>query len=120
MPVLENDQYKRFVYGIPSRTADFAFIQHIIASLNNEGKAIVIVPSRVLFASGHEGEIRKRIVESDLVEAVIGLGPSLLTNTSIPINLLVLNKAKASSKSKKYYLSMLQPNTIIPDKLATR
>lgn len=98
---LEKDQYNRFNYGIPNRIADLAFLQHIIASLNETGKAVVAVPSGVLFRSGQEGEIRKRIIEEDLVEAVISLAPALLTNTTIPINLLIINKAKRDSLKGK-------------------
>lgn len=98
---LEEDPYHRFSFGIPSRSADFAFIQHIIASLKKEGKAIVIVPNSVLFISGDDGEIRKKIVENDLIEAVVSLGPALLPDTSAPINLLVINKSKPKSKKGK-------------------
>ncbi|MBT3190071.1 MAG: N-6 DNA methylase [Anaerolineae bacterium] len=95
---LRNDPFNRFIYGSPSSTADFAFLQHIIASLSETGKAIVAVPSRVLFASGQDGEIRKEILEDDLIEAVISLAPALLSNTAIPMNLLILNRAKSASQ----------------------
>jgi type I restriction enzyme M protein len=91
---LMHDRYNRFSFGTPARSGEYLFLQHIVASLNESGKAIVIVPSSVLFVSGTDGEIRKRIIEKDLIEAVISLGPGLLASTGIPINLLIINKAK--------------------------
>jgi type I restriction enzyme M protein len=124
---LENDQYNRFNYGVPNRIADLAFLQHIIASLNETGKAVVVIPSGVLFRSGREGEIRQRIIQEDIVESIISLGPSLLTNTGIPINLLVLNKAKTTSQKNKilfinasteYERSTRFSNTITEEQIA--
>jgi len=78
-----------------------AFVQHMIASLNNEGVMGVVVPHGVLFRGSSEGEIRKRILESDLLEAVIGLPPSLFYGTGIPAALLIINKQKNSEKRGK-------------------
>jgi len=99
--LIEQDPYDRYLMGPITRIGDFAFIQHIIASLNDKGRAAVIVHARPLFATGAEGEIRKQIVESDLIEAVISLGPRLLSNTSIPIFILVINKAKYPKQEGK-------------------
>lgn len=98
---LSKDQFGRFQFGIPNRFADLLFIQHIIASLKENGRAVVIVPSRILFASGNEGEIRGKIIESDLIESVISLGPGLLANTTLPVNVLVINKNKSSDRKGK-------------------
>lgn len=91
----DNDPYGRYPYGTPPKDAgDLAFIQHMIASLNAEGKMGVVVPHGVLFRGGSEGAIRKGILEDDLLEAVIGLPPSLFYGTSIPAALLIINKSK--------------------------
>jgi type I restriction enzyme M protein len=72
-------------YGVPPKDAgDLAFVQHMIASLNQEGVMGVVVPHGVLFRGGQEGEIRKGILEDDLVEAVIGLPSGLFYGTGIP------------------------------------
>ena len=73
---LERHAFHRFPFGLPGRIADYLFLQHIYSSLNESGKAVVVVSGRVLFVSGAEGEIRKRFIESDSIEAVVSLGPS--------------------------------------------
>ncbi|MEA5599263.1 class I SAM-dependent DNA methyltransferase [Rivularia sp. UHCC 0363] len=96
------DYYSRFRYGIPPKnSADFAFIQHILATLKETGKAGVIVPFGVLFRSGKEGLIRQRIVKDDLIEAVIGLPANLLYFTGIPIAILIFNRKKVEERKNK-------------------
>ena len=96
------DVYGRFRYGIPPRgSGDFAFIQHILAILKNTGKAGVLVSLGVLFRGGVESEIRKNIIESDLIEAVIGLAPNLLYGTGIPTAILIFNRDKKEDRRNK-------------------
>jgi type I restriction enzyme M protein len=96
------DIYGRFRYGIPpKRSGDFAFIQHILATLKSTGKAGVIVPLGVLFRGGAESEIRTRIIGSDLIEAVIGLAPNLLYGTGIPTAILIFNRDKEEGRRNK-------------------
>lgn len=98
----EHDGYGRYRYGIPPKDAgDLAFVQHMIASLNQEGVMGVVVPHGVLFRGGQEGEIRKGILEDDLVEAVIGLPSGLFYGTGIPAALLIINKNKAMERRGK-------------------
>jgi type I restriction enzyme M protein len=98
----EHDGYGRYRYGIPPKDAgDLAFVQHMIASLNQEGAMGVVVPHGVLFRGGQEGEIRKGILEDDLVEAVIGLPSGLFYGTGIPAALLILNKNKEVARRGK-------------------
>tara|TARA_A100000164_G_scaffold362361_1_gene378197 strand:- start:109 stop:1077 length:969 start_codon:yes stop_codon:yes gene_type:complete len=98
----EDDGYGRYRFGLPPKDAgDLAFVQHMIASLNNEGVMGVVVPHGVLFRGSSEGEIRKGILESDLLEAVIGLPSSLFYGTGIPAALLIINKQKDSQKKGK-------------------
>lgn len=94
--------YSRFRYGIPPKNnANFIFIQHILATLKENGKAVVIVPLGVLFRSGKEGLIRKRIIEDDLIEAVIGLPANLLIGTTLPIAILILTHNKVEKRKNK-------------------
>ncbi|MDC3034730.1 type I restriction-modification system subunit M [Prochlorococcus sp. AH-716-P05] len=98
----ENDGYGRYRFGLPPKDAgDLAFVQHMIASLNNEGVMGVVVPHGLLFRGSSEGEIRKGILESDLLEAVIGLPSSLFYGTGIPAALLIINKQKDTKKKGK-------------------
>ncbi len=98
----DNDPYGRYPYGTPPKNAgDLAFIQHMIASLNAEGKMGVVVPHGVLFRGSSEKKIRKGILEDDLLEAVIGLPSSLFYGTGIPAALLVINKDKPAERKGK-------------------
>ena len=96
------DPYGRYPYGTPPKdSGDLAFIQHMIASLNAEGKMGVVVPHGVLFRGSSEKEIRKGILEDDLLEAVIGLPSALFYGTGIPAALLIINKKKPADRKGK-------------------
>ena len=98
----KSDPYERYVYGIPpNKYGDLAFIQHMIASLNPEGKMGVVVPLGVLFRGDSEKKIRKGIIEDDLLEGVIGLPENLFYGTPIPAALLIINKNKDPIKKNK-------------------
>lgn len=98
----DSDPYGRYPYGTPPKDAgDLAFIQHMIASLNSEGKMGVVVPHGVLFRGSSEKEIRKGILEDDLLEAVIGLPSALFYGTGIPAALLIINKKKPVKRKGK-------------------
>jgi type I restriction enzyme M protein len=89
----------RFRYGTPPDTSgDFAFIQHVVATLNETGKAAVLISHGGLFRRGAEAEIRGGIIRDDLIEAVIGLAPKLLYGSSIPAVILVLNRNKEKNR----------------------
>jgi len=96
------DPYGRFPYGTPPKdSGDLAFIQHMIASLNAEGKMGVVVPHGVLFRGSSEKAIRKGILDDDLLEAVVGLPSSLFYGTGIPAALLIINKNKPAERKDK-------------------
>ena len=98
----DNDPYGRYPYGTPPKdSGDLAFIQHMIASLNAEGKMGVVVPHGVLFRGQSERKIRKGILEDDLLEAVIGLPSALFYGTGIPAALLIINKNKPAKRKGK-------------------
>ncbi|MFJ4874419.1 N-6 DNA methylase [Streptomyces sp. NPDC088745] len=74
----------------PQSSADWAFVQHMIASMDpKKGRAGVVLPHGVLFRSGQEAAIRQRVLDDDLLEAVIGLPANLFYSTSIPTAILV-------------------------------
>ncbi len=98
----DNDAYGRFPYGTPPKDAgDFAFVQHMIASLNNEGMAGVVMPHGVLFRGSSEKVIRQGILDDDLLEAVVGLPAGLFYGTGIPACLLIINKNKMADRKGK-------------------
>ncbi|SFQ61939.1 type I restriction enzyme M protein [Psychrobacillus psychrotolerans] len=91
----EHDPYGRFQFGIPPKNAgDYAFVQHMIASLKADGVAGVVMPHGILFRGGAEGKIRQGLLESDFIEAVVGLPSNLFYGTGIPACILVFNRNK--------------------------
>lgn len=99
-----NELTGRFMYGLPGKSnADMAFISHAIASLNDKGKAALVVSHGVLFRGGVEGKIRKALIQSDLIEAVISLPPNLFSYTSIPVAVLIINKNKREDRKGKIF-----------------
>jgi type I restriction enzyme M protein len=94
----KEDPYNRFHRGIPPKSrGDYAFIQHMIEiAYEDKGKVGVIVPHGVLFRSGSEGKIRKKLIEENLLEAVIGLPENLFFGTGIPAAIMIFNKGKTS------------------------
>jgi type I restriction enzyme M protein len=96
----ETDRYSRFWRGVPPKSkGDWAFITHMIETLNEQGKAGVVVPHGVLFRGASEGKIRQKTIEENLLEAVIGLPANLFFGTGIPAAILVFNKAKGTNKN---------------------
>ncbi|MEU0557458.1 N-6 DNA methylase [Dactylosporangium sp. NPDC006015] len=74
----------------PQSSADWAFVQHMIASMDpKKGRAGVVLPHGVLFRGGQEAVIRQRVLDDDLLEAVIGLPANLFYSTNIPTAILV-------------------------------
>jgi type I restriction enzyme M protein len=98
----ERDPWGRFRFGVPPKgKGDLAFVQHMIATLTTKGMLAVVMPHGVLFRGAAEGDIRKGIIEDDLVEAVIGLPPNLFYGTGIPAAILVVNRAKPTNRKGK-------------------
>ncbi|HOF13466.1 MAG TPA: class I SAM-dependent DNA methyltransferase [Spirochaetota bacterium] len=127
--VYENDPYNRFGYGYPpSNSADWGWIQHMFASLNDKGKmAVVLDTGAVSRGSGNAGsnrerDIRKQFVENDFVESVLLLPENLFYNTTAPGIIMVINKAKPQERQGKILLinaSKLfmkgRPKNFLPD-----
>ena len=97
--VAESDGYGRFRFGLPPKArGDFAFVQHMVAVLNNSGRLGVVMPHGVLFRGAGEGKIRQGLLQEDLFEAVIGLPPNLFYGTGIPASILVLSRDKTTAR----------------------
>ena len=90
----ETDTYNRFKdIGIPPKSkGDYAFVIHMIKSLNENGKMGVVLPHGVLFRGASEGKIRKKFIDDNLLDAVIGLPANLFFGTSIPATILIFKK----------------------------
>lgn len=91
----ENDSWRRFRFGLPPKNVgDLAFVQHMVSTLAPGGKMAVVMPHGVLFRGGSEEEIRRGLVDEDLLDAVIGLAPGLFYNTGIPAAILIFSREK--------------------------
>lgn len=87
------------------KQADFMFLQHMVSTLNNDGRMAVVMPHGVLFRGGEEQKIRKRLINAGLIEAIIGLPPSLFFGTGIPASLIIINKHGAGERNHVLFIN---------------
>lgn len=92
-----SDQYKRFHRGVPPKgRGDYAFISHMIETSNPvSGRVGVVVPHGVLFRGGSEAVIRRRLIEENLLDGVVGLPANLFYGVGIPAALLFFRRGKS-------------------------
>ncbi|HDT11269.1 MAG TPA: type I restriction endonuclease subunit M, partial [bacterium] len=92
----ESDRFNRFWRGVPPKSkGDWAFITHMIeTALEKEGRVSVVVPHGVLFRGAAEGRIRQKLIEENILDAVIGLPGNLFPTTNIPVAILVFDKSR--------------------------
>ena len=96
---------ERFAFGFPTRqSADWVWIQHMLASVKNESKVVVVIDTGAVSRGGREKAIRQKIVEKDLVESVILLPEKLFYNTGAPGLIIVFNKNKPEERKEKILL----------------
>jgi type I restriction enzyme M protein len=90
------DTYNRFWRGIPPKSkGDYAFISHMIeAAIEKEGRVALVAPHGVLFRGAAEGRIRQKLIEDNLLDAVIGLPSNLFPTTSIPVAILIFDRSR--------------------------
>ncbi|KFL32955.1 type I restriction-modification system subunit M [Sulfurospirillum sp. SCADC] len=95
----EHDSFKRFSdYSIPPASkGDYAFVLHMIKSLNENGRMGVVLPHGVLFRGASEGRIREKLITENLLDAIIGLPANLFFGTSIPACILVFKKNRVTN-----------------------
>src|SRR5690625_2555943 len=79
----------------PNSKGDYAFLLHGLFHLSQEGTMAIVLPHGVLFRGGAEGEIRKRLLDKNYIDAVIGLPDKLFTNTGIPVTVMILKKNRS-------------------------
>lgn len=102
----ETDPYGRNVFGTPpSNNADFAWIQHMLASADKKkGRVAVVLPLGILFRKGKEQDLRKKLVLSDKLEAVIVLHDNLFYGTELATCILYLNNAKPAQYKNRVFI----------------
>jgi len=91
------DPFGRFITGLlpPEKNGDYAWMLHVIRSLNQKGRAAIILPHGVLFRGNAEGELRKYFIDHGFIEGIIGLPTNLFYGTGIPACIVILDKANA-------------------------
>lgn len=96
---------ERFPFGFPTKqSADWAWIQHMLASTENNGKTVVVLDTGAVSRGGREKNIRQKVLENDLFEAVILLPEKLFYNTGAPGLIIVFNKNKPKERKNKILL----------------
>jgi type I restriction enzyme M protein len=95
-----NDPWGRNFAGTPPKKyGDWAWVQHMVASMAPAaGRMAVVLPHGALFRMGAEGKIRSKILDEDLIEAVIGLGPNLFYGTSLAACIMVARRRKSEER----------------------
>lgn len=98
-----NDPYGRNFAGVPPKSnGDYAWVEHMIISMAMQtGRMGIILPHGALFRGGVEGKIRKQLIDADLLDCVIGLGPNLFYGTGISACALIFKAKKQSSRRNK-------------------
>lgn len=97
---------ERFSFWMPTKDkADFMFVQHMVASLNNAGRMAVVMPHGVLYRGGEEKKFREWLVNRGYLEAVIGLASALFYGTGIGACVLVINKADAHNRDHVLFIN---------------
>jgi type I restriction enzyme M protein len=101
--VWASDPYGRNFAGMPpGKSGDYAWVQHMIRSMApRTGRMAVVLPHGALFRMGAEGKIRRKILDMDLLEAVIGLGPNLFYGTGLAAGILVFRQRKPQGRTNK-------------------
>jgi type I restriction enzyme M protein len=101
--VWSSDPYGRNFAGMPpGKSGDYAFVQHMVKSMATAtGRMAVVLPHGALFRMGKEGEIRKKLLGMDLLEAVIGLGPNLFYGTGLAACILVFRQRKQKDRKNQ-------------------
>ena len=105
----EDDPYDRFSLGMPpDKQGDYAYLLHTVRSLKSTGKAACILPHGVLFRGNAEAGIRENLVNSGLIEGIIGLPANLFYGTGIPACIIVMDKKDAQARRGIYMIDASQ------------
>ena len=123
--IWESDPYARNFAGLPpAKNGDFAWVQHMVKSMvPKKGRMAVVLPHGVLFRMSKEGKIRRKILEMNILDAVIGLGPNLFYGTGLSACILVFRATKPKAHRNKVlfidasneYKTGRAQNKLLPD-----
>jgi len=126
---MSDDRFAPYGKLAPGSKADFAFVQHMVHQLDDNGTMAVVLPHGVLFRGAAEGHIRKYLIdERNCLDAVIGLPANVFYGTSIPTSILVMKKQREHSDnilfidSSQHFEKVKTQNTLRPediDKIVT-
>ncbi|WIW69884.1 type I restriction-modification system subunit M/S [Anaerosinus gibii] len=96
------DKYGQFTYGLANaRSAELLFASHTLNALKEDGKGVIVVPSGSLFCTGKDQRVREKMLENDVIEAVVALPEGLYKNSGISVNLIIFNKNKQENMKEK-------------------
>ena len=102
---MEDDRFNQYGKLAPKSKADFAFVQHMVHHMDEDGRAVVLLPHGVLFRGAAEETIRKYLIEKlNVLDAVIGLPANLFFGTGIPVCVLVLKKDRAANTDNIFFI----------------
>lgn len=96
---ISDDRFRAYGKLAPASKADFAFVQHMLHHLADNGTMAVVLPHGVLFRGGAEGHIRQYLIEHNYLDAVIGLPANIFYGTSIPTCILVFKKVRVHTNN---------------------
>ena len=100
-----SDPYGRNIAGIPpKKNGDMAWLQHMVKSMNNNGRMAIVLPHGALFRKNAESKIRQALLEKDILEAVVGLGPNIFYGADLATCILVFKQNKEFNKKGKVLL----------------
>ncbi|MEG1850592.1 MAG: class I SAM-dependent DNA methyltransferase [Bacilli bacterium] len=107
----------RWKYGVPPKgNANYAWIQHMVSKLSTNGKAAIILANGSLSAGGQEAEIRKNLLEANLVDCIIAMPSNLFYTVTIPCSIWILNRNK-KQKEKTLFINSSNMGRIVTRKL---
>ena len=110
------DDY-RWKYGVPPKgNANYAWLEHMISKLSVNGKAAIILANGSLSAGGQEGEIRKNIIEADLVDCIVAMPSNLFYTVTIPCSVWIINRNK-KQKGNTLFINASNMGTMVTRKL---
>jgi type I restriction enzyme M protein len=102
----------------PDSKGDYAFLLHGLFHLRPSGTMAIVLPHGILFRGGAEGEIRKRLLDKNYIDTIIGLPSNLFTNTGIPVVVLILKKNRKLDESvliidaSRYFIKVGKQNVL--------
>ena len=107
----------RWRYGLaPKNNANYAWIQHMISKLSQNGKMACILANGSLSAGGQEGEIRKKLIENDLVDCIISMPTNLFYTVTVPCSIWIINRNK-KQKGKTLFINANNLGTMVTRRL---